>query len=147
LALLENVAIATLYLITWRVPLGNRFWSNRVFSLSKRGAKLKSDLPKSKSLVFCLLGFAFLSSTLPFVPLTHLPEENRDVDFDTFSPDNSSLPVLHTPPASHDERKAEQNVPENGRFRDDIFSRDLSHLSHPDTYPRSYFSLTCGMSI
>jgi hypothetical protein len=49
LALLENVAIATLSLITWRVPLGNRFWSNRVFSPSKRGAKLKSDLPKSKT--------------------------------------------------------------------------------------------------
>jgi hypothetical protein len=57
LALLENVAMTTLSLITWRVPLGNRFWSTSVFSLSKRGAKLKSDLPKSKSLVFCLLGF------------------------------------------------------------------------------------------
>jgi hypothetical protein len=80
--------MATLSLITWRVPLGNRFWSFRDFSLSKRGAKLKSDLPKSKSLGFCFLGFrlsVFSSSVCA-------PEENRDVDFDTFS--ETPLPFL-----------------------------------------------------
>jgi hypothetical protein len=86
--------------------------SNSVFSLSKRGAKLKSDLPKSKSLVFCFLGFrlsVFNSSVC--VAYSSPPKKIETLILTRFR--QTTLPFLFS---TRLKRKAEQDVPETGRF-------------------------------
>jgi hypothetical protein len=126
LALLENVVMAALSLITWRVPLGNRFWRSSIFLSQNMAQSWKAISQDRKAWCSASLACAFLFSILPFVLLTHLPRRNLRRWFWHVFWDTSSLPVLHLPPASHDEIKAEQDVPENGQLWDALWTEEMA---------------------
>ena len=73
LVLLRNTAMTTLDLIKWRVPLGNRFWSNVAFfsyNMAQSWKEMRSNRKAWRSVR--LFGIPWLFSTLPFVSLPHL---------------------------------------------------------------------------